>query len=60
MDGVDMGFLVPLSIVVVVFVVWLLVVRWPCSWVALEIVVGWEAFLVVFLVGKWCLSLGGG
>ena len=45
----------------VVSVVWLpLVVRWPCSWLLLEMAFGFGLAFKVFLGGKGCLGLGGG
>jgi len=45
----------------VVSVVWLpLVVRWPCSWLLLEMAFGFGLAFKVFLGGKGCLGLGSG
>ena len=35
-------------------------VRWPCSWLALEMAIGFGLALEVFLGGKGFLILGGG
>jgi len=45
----------------VVSMVWLpLVVRWPCSWLLLEMAFGFGLAFKVFLGGKGCLGLGSG
>jgi hypothetical protein len=47
--------------VFVASVVWLaLLVRWPCSWLLLEMAFVLGLAFKLFLVGKGCLGLGGG
>ena len=50
-----------LSTVFVVSMVWLvLVVRWPCKWLLLEMAFVLGLAFKLFLVGKFCLGLGSG
>jgi len=64
--GEDMATLVlvylgELGTAFIVSVVWLaLVVRWPCKWLLLEMAFVLGLAFKLFLVGKFCLGLGGG
>jgi len=64
--GKDMAALVlvnlgELGTVFIVSGVWLaLVVRWPCKWLLLEMAFVLGLAFKLFLVGKFCLGLGGG
>jgi len=50
-----LGTVLVVSVVLLVFGV-----RWPCSWLALEMAIGLGLALEVFLGGKGFLILGGG
>jgi len=50
-----LGTVLVVSVVLLVFGV-----RWPCSWLLLEMAFGFGLAFKVFLGGKGCLGLGGG
>ena len=64
--GEDMAALVlvnlgELGTMFIISMVWLaLVVKWPCKWLLLEMAFVLGLAFKLFLVGKFCLGLGGG